>query len=374
MAVDVVVTGIGLHSALGGLVHSWEGLLAGKSAIAPSQPFPELQPRPLALLGTQPTHLAPLLEKTLADALLDAGLQPPLSDCGIAIGSSRGYQKDLEQLAKNRTEADLSAFPHFLHSQLGTSAARQIGSLGPVLSPMAACATGLWAIAQGFELIQTGQCRRVVAGAIEAPVTPLSLIGFAKMGALASEGAFPFSRNRDGLVLGEGAALLVLEEAEFARSRGAKIYSQILGVGLSADAGYHNKPDRGGKSAIAAIIKSCDRARISPQEIDYIHAHGTATILNDRHEAKIINKLFPGGVPLSSTKGATGHSLGASGALGVAFSLMTLQHQVLPPCVGLRDLEFDLDVVKTARVAEVRRVLCLGFGFGGQNGAIVLGG
>lgn len=369
-----MVTGIGLHSALGGSVRSWEGLLAGESAIAPSQPFPELQPRPLALLGAKPTHLAPLLEKTLADALLDAGLQPPLSDCGIAIGSSRGYQKDLEQLARNGTEADLSAFPNFLHSQLGASAARQIGSLGPVLSPMAACATGLWAIAQGFELIETGRCRRVIAGAIEAPVTPLSLIGFAKMGALASEGAFPFSRDRDGLVLGEGAALLVLEEAEFARRRGAKIYGQILGVGLSADACYHNKPDRDGKSAIAAIKTSCDRAGISPQEIDYIHAHGTATILNDRHEAKIINKLFPGGVPLSSTKGATGHTLGASGALGAAFCLMALQEQILPPCVGLRDLEFDLDVVRVARDAEVRRVLCLGFGFGGQNGAIVLGG
>lgn len=373
MAVDVVVTGMGLRSALGDLSQSWAAIIDGQTAIALSQPFPELPPQPLAILGAEPTLLQPLIHSTVTDTLADAGLQLPLTDCGVVVGSSRGYQADLEQLAKDPTDPSLELFPSFLHCQLGATVAGLIGSWGPVLSPMAACATGLWAIAQGFELIKTQQCQRVIVGAMEAAITPLSLMGFAKMGALASRSVYPFSRNRDGLALAEGSALLVLESAKLAHSRHAKIYGQILGFGLTADGCYHNRPDGEGKSAIAAIQNSLNYSYLDSTDIDYIHAHGTATILNDKHEAFIINKLFPNGVPVSSTKGATGHSLGASGALGVAFCLMALKYQILPPCVGLQDLEFNLDVVATPRITSVNNILCLGFGFGGQNAAIALG-
>ncbi|MBE9127349.1 beta-ketoacyl-ACP synthase, partial [Coleofasciculus sp. LEGE 07081] len=238
---------------------------------------------------------------------------------------------------------------------------------------MAACATGIWAIARGFELIQTGHCQQVIAGAVEAPITPLTLAGFEKMGVLAKTGAYPFDQQREGLVLGEGAAVLVLESADLALSRRVPIYGQVLGFGLTCDAYHISSPQSSSKSAIAAIKQCLDRSNLSPTEIDYIHAHGTGTRLNDQHEAQLIGHLFPQGIPLSSTKGATGHTLGASGAIGAAFSLMALKHQIVPPCVGLKESKFDLEFVTQAYSRDVRRVVCFSFGFGGQNAVMALG-
>jgi len=141
---------------------------------------------------------------------------------------------------------------------------------------------------------------------------------------------------------------------------------------LTNDALYGNAPDLRGKSAKLAITQSLARSGLVPEDIDYIHAHGTATELNDRHEANLIQQIFRQKVAVSSTKGATGHTLGASGALGVVFCLMAIEHQVLPPCVGLNDPEFDLDLVRYARQSQVKNVLCLSFGFGGQNAALAL--
>jgi 3-oxoacyl-[acyl-carrier-protein] synthase II len=238
---------------------------------------------------------------------------------------------------------------------------------------MAACATGIWAIAQAAYLVETGQCQQALAGAVETPITPLTLAGFKQMGALARTGAYPFDRHREGLVLGEGAAVLVLESAELARQRAAKIYGQVFGFGLTCDAYHAIAPEPGARSAIAAVKQCLDRSNLVPADIDYIHAHGTATQLNDRHEAQLIQYLFPQGVPVSSTKGATGHTLGASGAMGAAFCLMALQHQLLPPCVGLQAPEFDLDLVTAPRSGEIQQVLCFSFGFGGQNAVLALG-
>ena len=164
---------------------------------------------------------------------------------------------------------------------------------------------------------------------------------------------------------------MVLESAQLAR-RSTRIYGQLLGFGLTADAYHPNVPEPGGRGAIAAIKQCLNRSGLAPGDIDYIHAHGTATQLNDRTESLVIQQLFPQGVPVSSTKGATGHTLGASGALGVAFCLMALKHQLLPPCVGLQEPEFDLDLVTAPRRAEIRHVLCLSFGFGGQNAVVAL--
>ncbi len=374
--VEVVVTGIGLVSALGAsLETSWQQLITGKSSIQLHQPFLKLEPRPLALIGKQPAGLTRLTQLVVAAALEDAGLVPPLPDCGVVIGSSRSQQGAWEQLAQLSTNGQivleqwLDTLPHMN----AIFCARQVGASGSVLAPMAACATGIWALAQGFELIQTGQCQRAIAGAVEAPVTPLTLAGFNRMGALARTGAYPFDRQREGLVLGEGAAVFVLESAELAKQRSARVYGQVLGFGLTADAYHANKPEPGARSAIAAVKQCLDRSGLSPSDIDYIHAHGTATQLNDRNEAQLIQYLFPQGVPVSSTKGATGHTLGASGALGVAFCLMALKHQLLPPCVGLKQLEFDLDLVTAPRQGEIRQVLCFSFGFGGQNAVVALG-
>ncbi|MGB6170249.1 MAG: beta-ketoacyl-ACP synthase, partial [Geitlerinemataceae cyanobacterium] len=186
-------------------------------------------------------------------------------------------------------------------------------------------------------------------------------------------GSYPFDRRREGLALGEGAAILVLESAELARRRHAPIYGRILGFGVTADAHHICATEPGGKSAKVAVKHCLDRSGLSAEDIGYIHAHGTSTQLNDRSEARLIQSLFPQGVPVSSTKGATGHTLGASGALGAVFSLLALKHQILPPCVGLKEPEFDLDFVTSTRSASLRHALCFSFGFGGQNAVLAFG-
>ncbi|MBH8574614.1 beta-ketoacyl-ACP synthase [Nostocaceae cyanobacterium CENA369] len=380
--VKVFVTGIGLISCLGAnLEDSWQKLIAGKSGIQWHQPFPELELLPLGMIGQKPAQLQTLSKSVVASALQDAGLLPPLPDCAVIIGSSRSYQASWEVLARqmygdaNKESVSVFSLENWLDTlphMNAIAAARQIGASGIVLAPMAACATGIWAIAQAALLIQTGQCQRAIAGAVEAPITPLTIAGFQQMGALAKTGAYPFDLHREGLVLGEGAAVFVLESAELARQRQVRVYGEVLGFGLTTDAYHPNQPEPEGKSAIAAIKQCLQRSNLNSADIDYIHAHGTATQLNDRIESKVIQELFPHQVAVSSTKGSLGHTLGASGALGIAFSLLALQQKILPPCVGLRQPEFDLDLVMTARSSEIQRVLCFSFGFGGQNAVVAL--
>jgi 3-oxoacyl-[acyl-carrier-protein] synthase II len=368
--VKVVVTGMGMASALGDMSASWQQLLQGNSGLCVQQPFPALSPQYLGLMGASPIALVSLGDRVVADTLRDARLKPPLNDCAVVVGSSRGCQGDWERMGRN--EADLSLWLERLLHQGAIAAARQVGTTSAVFAPMAACATGLWAIARGAELIWRGEYQRVIAGALEAPITPLTLAGFAKMGALSKSRARPFDKQRDGFVLGEGGALFLLETEASAKARGAKIYGEILGFGLTAD-GYHlSAPDIEGNSAAIAIQQCLQRSHLTSSDIDYIHAHGTSTILNDRNEARLIQALFPPSVAVSSTKGATGHTLGASGALGVAFTLLALHQQVLPPCTGLNEPEFELNFVTTAQRSEINRALVLSFGFGGQNAAIAL--
>jgi len=218
---------------------------------------------------------------------------------------------------------------------------------------------GIWALARAFDSIQRGDRHLWVAGAVEAPISPLTIAGFQRMGALAATGCYPFDRNREGLVLAEGGAVLVLESVESALKRGVRIYGQLLGFGFTCDAHHLTSPEPSGKSAIRAIEIALERSNLEAREIDYIHAHGTSTKLNDGHEAKIIQHVFPFGVPVSSTKGATGHTLGASGAMGAAFCLLALRHGVLPPSVGLKEPEFELDLVTEARQKDISHGLCL---------------
>lgn len=372
------MTGIGLVSALGeSLEDSWQNLLLGKTGIKLHQIFPELGIVPLGLIAEKPSLLNTLAEIVVNSALQDAELVAPLFDCTVVIGSSRGYQASWEimarQMYQEEAESNLDNWLSTLPEMNAIAIARKIGSTAAVLAPMAACATGIWAIAQATMLIKTGQYQRVITGAIEAPITPLTIAGFRQMGALAKTGAYPFDLQREGLVLGEGGAILILESAELAAQRQAKIYGEILGFGLTADAYHGNSPEPLGKSAIIAIKQCLERSHISPTDIDYIHTHGTATQLNDRIESKIIQHLFSPKLAISSTKGSTGHTLGASGALGVAFSLMALQQQILPPSVGLRQSEFNLNFITSAQESKIQQVLCFSFGFGGQNAVIALG-
>jgi 3-oxoacyl-[acyl-carrier-protein] synthase II len=393
--IDVVVTGIGLVSALGNRQSTWAKLLNGQSGIRLHQPFAELARRPIGLIASAPADLRTLTTQAVRAALQDAGLRPPLVDCAVVVGSSRGHQASWETLLQQRagahsadclgpTAAKTQSQPeapigprleHWLDTLLDGAArvaAQILQTQAIVLSPMNACATGIAAISRGCELIESGQADRAIVGAIEAPVTPLTLAGFTRLGALATTGAYPFDRQREGLVIGEGGAILVLETAALANARSAPIYGRIRGFGLTAD-GYHaTAPDPTNRGAVAAVQQCLRRSGLMPADIDYIHAHGTATALNDRQEAAVIRQLFGPDVPVSSTKGATGHTLGGSGALGVAFCLMALRSGHLPPCVGLRQSDFDLNLLRQAVQGDVQTALCFSFGFGGQNGVLAV--
>jgi 3-oxoacyl-[acyl-carrier-protein] synthase II len=375
---DVAVTGIGLVTALGDRQQTWQHLLAGHTGIQRHQPFPELPAYSLGLIHAQPLQsLTALAQQIVTDAVADAGLTPPLEDCAVVIGSSRSHQAQWERARQQFRQTGNypeSSIPWLatLPQSLAVAIAQTLAATGPVLSPMAACATGTWALALGYELLQTGQCQRVIAGAIEAPITPLTLAGFQQSGVLASTGAYPFDRDREGLALAEGGAVLILEPVTIAQQRSAAGYGRILGFGLTADAHHISTPDPDHQGATMAVKHCLQHSQLTFEAIDYIHPHGTGTQLNDQMEAALIQKLFGSRMPVSSTKGATGHTLGASGALGAAFCLMALQQQILPPCVGLQHPAFDLEFLSTSRPAALRHALCFSFGFGGQNAAIAL--
>jgi 3-oxoacyl-[acyl-carrier-protein] synthase II len=370
---DVVVTGIGLRSALGNLPQTWQGLLAGRSGIRCGQPFAELPELPLGLLGDTPAlDLRDVVVAIVTEAIADAGLSVPLVDCGVVLGSSRGNQTRLEQMLSGTVPiADWwAAQPNIA----AVTAAQMLSTQAIVLAPMAACATGIGAIARGADLIRSGQCDRVLVGAVDTPVTPLTIAGFRQMGALATTGCYPFDVDREGFVLGEGGAVLVLESGALARSRGAKIYGRVMGGGLSADAYHLSSPDPQGAGAKAAMMLALNRSGLGAESIDYIHAHGTATRLNDATEAAVIGAIFGDRSPwVSSTKGATGHTLGGSSALGAAICLMALGDHRVPGCVGLGRSDLSVKLAQTTVSADLDYALCNGFGFGGQNGAIVFG-
>ncbi len=371
----VVVTGIGLASALGeNREATWQALLAGRSAIRCGRPFLDLPPLPLARFPAPPPGTLAALGSTLAlAALADARLSVPQPQCGIVVGSSRSDQHQWEVSAREGFgRSHPTSWLACLPGGAARGAAAALQSAGPLLAPAVACATGLHAIARGAALIREGTCDRVIAGAVELPITPLTLAGFLRMGAYAKTGCYPFSRHREGLVLGEGGALFALEALETARQRGARAYGAILGEGLTCDARHYSAPaPEGGMRAIELALA---RSGCRPDEIDYIHAHGTSTPRNDANEAGLVRAMGLDRVAISSTKGATGHTLGASGALGTAFCLLAQRDRCLPPCTGLGNAPaFDLDWVGAARSAAVDRALCLSFGFGGQNAAVVVG-
>jgi len=371
---DVVVTGIGMISCLGSLQTTWSNILQGRSGIKSRHIFPDLPDYPLGLISSEPMQVNHLTHQILLDTLNDAKLEIPLPETGVVIGSSRGCQANWEELVAQRYNSQnselnwLETLPH----QSAISTARYIQTTAPVLAPMAACSTGIWALAKAYELIRTGRCDRVIAGAVEAPITPLTLAAFGQMGALAKTGCYPFDRSREGLVLGEGGAMFVLETENLAVSRQAKIYGKILGFGLTCDAHHISSPQIKNGSASKAIKQALERSNLEPKDINYVHAHGTSTILNDLHEAQLIQHIFSQKIAVSSTKGATGHTLGGSGAINVALTLMSFKEELLLPCVGLSNSGFDLDLVTCARKKHISKAMCFSFGFGGQNSVVAL--
>jgi 3-oxoacyl-(acyl-carrier-protein) synthase len=265
----------------------------------------------------------------------------------------------------------------FTHSSLGHQLHRVFRLNGPVKNVSAACATGSASLILASKWIEEGVCDMVLAGACESSLYPLYVAGFDNMGVLAKERVCPFSLDRQGFAVGEGAGIFVLERKDKAMMRGANIYAEIAGCSMANDARGAVNSDPGGLAISEAIIKSMNKSGF--QEIDYINAHGTGTRLNDLIETKAIKKAFSGKegrISVSSTKAATGHLLGASGAVEAAFCMLSLRDQVVPATLNLlnRDPECDLDYTpNSAKRRLVRSAMSLSFGFGGQITSIVAG-
>ncbi len=372
----VLVTGIGLLSSLGNLSETWTNIINLKCGISPQKLFSELGFFPLGLIKKTPILINDLTQIILKNTLINANLTPPLNDCAVVIGSSRGCQIQWENLA--REFITKKSFPSNINclelfpSKPSQIVASFLQTNAPVFAPMAACATSILAIAKGYELIKQGYCHQVIVGGVESAITPLTLAGFDQLGALTKNECKPFDIDRNGFALAEGGAMLLLESEEVALKRNAFIYGEIAGFALSCDATHITQPEITGKTAILTIKKCLEKSNLKLSEINYISLHGTGTKLNDEREAKIIESLDLQNIPISSNKGAIGHTLGASGAISTALSLMSLKEQKLLPNVGLNTSDFDLNIITKSENYLLKNILIFSFGFGGQNAVLAI--
>jgi 3-oxoacyl-[acyl-carrier-protein] synthase II len=324
-------------------------------------------------------------------ALCDAGFQISPEQAprvGVFIASGIGGFTTIEREHKALLEGGpRRVSPFFIPASIINLAAGQvsirIGAKGPNSATCTACAASAHAIGDAFEVIRRGAADVMIAGGSEAAITPLGVGGFAAMRALStrndepSRASRPFDRDRDGFVIGEGAGVIVLEEMESARRRGATIHAELVGYGMSADAYHITAPSHDGDGAVRAMQLALEEAGVSPSQVDYINAHGTSTPHNDKLETLAIKHCFGDHarkVAISSTKSMTGHLLGAAGGLEAGITVLAIRHQMIPPTVNLDDPdpECDLDYVPGhKRAASIRYALSNSFGFGGTNGALL---
>jgi len=405
----VVVTGLGAVTPLGvGAAATWEAALAGKSGVGPITRF-DLTDFPTRIAaevkGFDPEkfidrkeikRMDPFLHYAMAAAHMameDSGLVigPELAPrAGVYMGSGLGGLSTLEKYHKaylmEGGPKKISPFfiPMLISNLAPGNIAMRYGAKGPHILTSTACAASSHAVGEAMHAIRNGVCDVVIAGGAEATVTPLGVGGFCAMKALSTRNddpaaaSRPFDADRDGFVVGEGSAVLVLEELEFARKRGAKIYAEVLGYGASGDAHHITAPAPGGEGAARAMAAAIADAGVLPGEIDYINAHGTSTPLNDLYETMAIKAVFgerAKEIPVSSTKSMTGHLLGASGAIEAMFCVLAIRDGVLPPTINYTtpDPECDLDYVpNTPRPATLNIALSNSFGFGGHNSVMVV--
>jgi len=325
-------------------------------------------------------------------AVEDSGIDTALmrgDRAGVYIGSGIGgigVIEDTHTVLLEKGPGRVS--PFFLISSIINEAAGQVSILysagGPNSATATACSSGTHAIGDSFRIIARGDADIMLAGGAEAPVTPLGVAGFCAMRALSTRNdaptraSRPFDRERDGFVVGEGSAILLLEERESAIARGARIYAEIVGYGMSGDAFHVSAPQESGDGAYRSMMRAVSDGGIELTEVDYINAHGTSTAWNDKIETLAIKRVFGAHaqkLAVSSTKSMTGHLLGAAGGLEAAFTALALLHQILPPTINYEnpDPECDLDYVPNqARPAELTFALSNSFGFGGTNGTLLL--
>jgi 3-oxoacyl-[acyl-carrier-protein] synthase II len=404
----VVVTGLGAVSPLGNDVESsWAAAIAGCSGIGPVTRFdPSRYDSRIAgeIRGFNAEEYVPGKEIRRMDrfiyyaiavckqAAAQAGLEVTgenLYDIGVLMGSGIGGIETLTEAVRVLTEKGPGkvspfAIPMILTDLAAGQVSIQMGIKGPNFAVVSACSSSAHAIGEAAEIIKRGQAKAMFAGGSEATVCEVGLATFGAMRALSTrndepqKASRPFDKLRDGFVLAEGAGALLLEDLEFARARGAKILAEVVGYGSTADASHVTAPAEGGEGAARAIKQALASAGLTPEDIDYINAHGTSTPLNEKYETMSIKSAlgdYAYKVPISSTKSMTGHMLGAAGAMEAVFCIKAIQTGIVPPTINqeVPDPDCDLDYVPNeARCVDVRRAMSNSMGFGGHNAVLIL--
>jgi 3-oxoacyl-[acyl-carrier-protein] synthase II len=405
----VVITGLGAVTPLGLDVPStWQALLEGRSGIGPITRFDASNMRvriagevkgfdPERLLGRKDARrtdrFVQLAIAATQEAIADAGLvidDSNRTEVGVIVGSGIGGIETLVdqiQVLQTRGPERVSPFlvPMYIIDLAAGEIAIRFGAQGPNYSVVSACATSAHCIGEAAEVIRRGDAVAVIAGGSEAGIIPIGIAGFAAMRALSERNdeperaSRPFDAERDGFVMAEGAGIVVLEDLDYARARGARIYAELLGYGASDDAYHITAPSEGGEGAVRAMRIALRKARLDPRDVDYINAHGTSTPLNDRLETEALKTVFgPAAydIPVSSTKSMTGHLLGAAGAVETIICVLAIRDGRVPPTINYEhpDPACDLDYVpNVARACRVDVALTNSLGFGGHNATLIVG-
>jgi 3-oxoacyl-[acyl-carrier-protein] synthase II len=403
----VVVTGLGCISPIGNTIaEAWESALAGKSGIAnitrfDASPFSTRFAGEVKnfnvedyLPGKEGRHMDTFIHFGMAagiQALQDSGLEVTEQNAdriGVMVGSGIGGLPMIEATKEeydSRGPRRISPFfvPASIINMISGDLSIKFGLRGPNMAIVTACTTGLHCIGAAARLIEYGDADVMIAGGAESTVSPLGLGGFASARALSSRNddpataSRPWDRDRDGFVLGEGAGVMVLEEYEHAKARGARIYAEVVGFGMSADANHITAPLEDGSGASRCMVSAMSYAGINPDQVQYVNAHGTSTPVGDVAEVKGIKRTFgdhAGKLVVNSTKSMTGHLLGGAGGLESVFTVLAVHNQVSPPTINIfnQDPECDLDFcANTAREMKIDYAVKNSFGFGGTNGTLV---
>ncbi|MHB1499891.1 MAG: beta-ketoacyl-ACP synthase II [Candidatus Dormibacteria bacterium] len=405
----VAVTGIGMVTPLGvGVEEVWGALSRGRSGVRAISNF-DASSYPTRIAGEVPDfdperymdrktarHSARYCQLALAAARMaveDSGLRPEsmgADQVGVVVSSAAGGMEEIEKAHGVLMQRGVTRVSPFMAPMMITDMAAGLIAIemragGPNYAVVSACASGAHALADASEVIRRGDAVAMIAGGAEAGITPLLMAAFCQMSALSrrndepERASRPFDTGRDGFVMSEGAVVMVLEEMEHARTRGATIWGELLGSGSSADMHHITAPDPQGRGAARAMEAALRHSGLRPDAVDYINAHGTSTSLGDIAETLAIHQVMgehAGQVMVSSTKSMTGHLLGAAGALEAAACLLAMKHHLVPPTINLesQDPRCDLDyVANVARPADIRVALSNSFGFGGHNACLALG-
>lgn len=402
----VVVTGLGIVSPLGtGLEKSWAGAIEGRSGIREITRF-DATGFPVRIAGEVPDFepvdriekkevkkMDLFIQYAVAAGMMafeDSGLvvtEENAERVGVYIGAGIGGLPAIEywyDVLKEKGPDRITPFfiPMVIINLASGQVSIKTGAKGPNSCAVTACATGTHSIGDAFRLIRSGEADAMIAGGTESTITPLCVAGFNAMKALSTRNdspataSRPFDKERNGFVIGEGAGVLVLEEMEIAKKRGARIYAEIVGYGMNSDAHHMTTPAPGGEGAARCMNLALKSAGLAPQDVDYINAHGTSTYYNDLYETMAIKSVFKehaAKLAVSSTKGMTGHLLGAAGGIEAVFTVKAIEQGIIPPTINYEtpDPECDLDYVpNTAREARINIAISNSFGFGGTNAVL----